>query len=153
MDFYSFDRKFISKLHKFGIPFLRISLGIIFLWFGILKVIGVSPVKELVTMVYSFLPELPLMLLLGIIECVIGLGLIFKINLKLILPILWIQMAGTFLSFILLPSKFFVGGNPFLLTMEGEFIVKNIVLVSASIVVGGYEVKPEEPLIEVPPLV
>lgn len=136
------EEKFISKLQKIGIPFLRFSLGIVFLWFGALKVLGVSPVEELVTTVYSFLPASSLMILLGLIECVIGLGLIFKINLKLILPVLWIQMAGTFLSLFLLPSRFFMNGNPLLLTTEGEFIMKNLVLIAASMVVGGFEVRP-----------
>ena len=140
--FAGFEEQFISKLQKWGVLLLRLSLGIIFLWFGALKVLGVSPVNDLVTSVYSFFPEFELILFLGIVECVIGLGLVFKINLKIILPVLWLQMAGTFLSFLLLPERFFVNDNPFLLTTDGEFIVKNLVLISASMVVGGYEVKP-----------
>lgn len=142
MDFEMIEEKFIVFLQKWGVRLLRISLGIIFLWFGALKVFQVSPVEDLVTSVYSFLPSFQLMLLLGVIESVIGLGLIFKINLKLILPVLWIQMAGTFLSFVLLPSRFFIDGNILLLTTEGEFIVKNLVLISAGMVIGGYGVKP-----------
>jgi uncharacterized membrane protein YkgB len=141
MDINNFDKKIILKLRTWGIPFLRVSLGIVFLWFGVLKIIGASPVKELVTEIYSFLPPVELMMILGVIECVIGLGLIFKIQLRFVLFMLWVQMAGTFLSFILLPTRFFMDMNPFLLTTEGEFIIKNIVLVSAGMVVGGFEVK------------
>ena len=143
MSFNSFDEQFISKMHKWGIPFLRISLGIVFLWFGALKLIGVSPINELIGNTYSFLPQLNFIILLGALECVIGFGLISKINLRLILLALWIQMAGTLVAPMLAPSLFFQHNNIFLLTMNGEFVVKNLVLIFASIVIGGFEVKPK----------
>jgi uncharacterized membrane protein YkgB len=130
-------------MQKWGIPLLRISLGIVFLWFGSLKLIGASPVNELIAITYSFLPQMDFIILLGILECVIGLGLISKINLRLILFVLWIQMAGTLIAPILSPSLFFQNNNIFLLTMNGEFVVKNLVLVFASMVIGGFEVKPK----------
>ncbi len=131
-------------MHRWAIPFLRIALGIIFLWFGALKIFGVSPVAELVAKTYYFLPTKDFLFILGIWEVSIGLGLIFKIALRVTLALLWLQMAGTLMSFFLMPTLFFNNGNILLLTAEGEFVVKNLVLIAAGLVIGGYEVKNEQ---------
>ena len=135
------DRVFIKEMYHWGIPILRVCLGVVFLWFGLLKVFGVTPVGELVGTTYSFLPKEEFLLVLGIWETIIGLGLIFKIALRVTLALLWLQMAGTFFAVILSPAMFFQSGNPLLLTIEGEFVIKNLVLVASGLVIGGYEVK------------
>ncbi|MDO8496134.1 MAG: hypothetical protein Q7S43_01630 [bacterium] len=140
-----FDYKMVNKLRLVGIPLLRISIGVVFLWFGLLKIFGVSPVVELVSNAYPFFSESVFVIVLGCWEAAIGLGLIFKTSLRLVILALWIQMAGVFGSLVSTPSVFFQFGNPFLLTFEGEFIVKNIVIIAASLVVGGYEVSQDEP--------
>lgn len=141
-----FDYRMINKLRLIGIPVLRISIGIVFLWFGWLKILGVSPVVELVSNAYPFFPEPIFMIVLGCWEAAIGLGLIFNTSLRLVILALWIQMTGVFGSLISTPSVFFQSGNPLLLTFEGEFIVKNIIIIAASLVVGGYEVDQDEPV-------
>ena len=140
--FYHVDAMFISAMRRWGFLFLRVSLGAVFLWFGMLKLFGVSPVAQLVQSTYYFLPGQWLMITLGEVEVLIGICLISGIMLRLALGLLWIQMAGTFASFFLNPSLFFMHGNILLLTTEGEFIVKNLVLLSGGIVLGGYAVKP-----------
>lgn len=139
------DRFFISIMQERSISLLRIALGIVFLWFGALKVAGVSPVVDLIAQTYSFLPAGPFLMVLGIWEMIIGIGLIFKIALRTTLALLWIQMLGTFGSFFFAPHIFFSGSNPLLLTVEGEFVIKNIVLITAGLIIGGYQVTPEEP--------
>jgi len=140
--FYKFDQFFIGRMNRWGIPILRFALGIVFLWFGSLKIFNVSPVAGLIAGTYSFLPLQTFMAVLGVWEVIIGIGLIFKLSLRITLAFLWIQMAGTLFSLILNPSIFFQGGNLLLLTTEGEFVVKNLVLIAAGIVIGGYEVLP-----------
>jgi len=135
------DHFLIYQMYEWGVPVLRIALGIVFLWFGALKVLDVSPVVALVASVYSFLPQPFFIKFLGIWEMIIGIGLIFKLFLRTTLFLLWAQMMGTFVSLFLAPSLFFSGLNPLMLTMEGEFIVKNIVLSVSGIVIGGHEVK------------
>ena len=127
-------------MRKWGIPVLRVALGIVFLWFGALKIFGVTPVADLVGQTYSFFPVTEFLVFLGVWEVVIGIGLILKIFLRSVLAMLWLQMLGTFIASILEPSMFF-NGNIFLLTIEGEFLVKNLVLVASGIVIGGHEVK------------
>jgi len=140
----NFDRYFISEMHRWGIPLLRTLLGIVFLWFGTLKLTGISPVTELIAQTYSFLPQEAFIPILGIWEVVIGMGLIFKISLRVTLALLWLQLAGTFIASLLEPAIFFSGSNPLALTVEGEFVVKNLVLLAAGLVIGGHEVLPTE---------
>ena len=134
------DKLMVKDMRKWGIPVLRVALGIVFLWFGALKIFGVTPVADLVGQTYSFFPVAEFLVFLGVWEVAIGIGLILKVFLRSVLAILWLQMLGTFIASILEPSMFF-NGNIFLLTIEGEFLVKNLVLVASGIVIGGHEVK------------
>ena len=129
------DRSIAGWMRKNGFLFLRIALGVVFIWFGILKPLGISPAEELVTRtVYWFSPTwfVPF---LGWWEVVIGLCFLYKPLLRLGIFLLMVQMAGTFLPFLLHPEVVFTK-NPLALTLEGEFIIKNLVLISAAIVVG-----------------
>jgi len=143
-----FDEFVTKELRRRSIPMLRVALGIVFVWFGALKIFGVSPVADLIQSTYWFFPANEFLLILGIWEVVIGVGLLFKIALRATIALLLLQMAGTFFAAILAPGIFVDVQNVMLLTMEGEFLVKNLVLVSAALVIGGHEVSPaqaEEP--------
>lgn len=121
-------------IRSWMITLLRISLAIVFIWFGALKVFDVSPVVNMVVEVYDFLPQ-PLMFdIVGALEVIIGLALLFNVFVRTALVFLWGQMFGVFLSLILEPAMFFTNGNIFLITMDGEFIIKNIVFITASII-------------------
>lgn len=119
-----------------GITFLRVALGVTFAWFGALKVVGASPVSDLLARLIPFLPEAVLVPAVGTLELLIGIGLLARIALRFVLALFFLQMAGTFLILIALPRESFQGGNPLLLTQTGEFVVKNLVLLSAGMVVG-----------------
>ena len=73
---------------------------------------------------------------LGVIEVAVGVGLAARWGLRLVLLVLALQMLGTFLVFIFLPEIAFQDGNPLKLTVEGEFVIKNLVLLAAAMVVG-----------------
>ena len=139
--FKHFDDFLIAFMRRYGVTLLRTTLGVVFIWFGALKVFGVSPVVDLLRETYSFLPQEPLVLILGLVEIVVGACLIFKFFLRGALAFLWIQMAGTFFTFFLNPPLFFSHGNILLLTQTGEFVVKNLVFVASGIVIGGYDVE------------
>ena len=141
--FKKIDRIFIYEMHRWAIPALRVALGLVFLWFGTLKIFGLSPVADLINATYSFFPN-GFMIFLGVWEILIGLGLIFKIFLRATLALLWLQMLGTLVASILSPSLFFDGRNILKLTLYGEFVVKNLVLIAAGLVIGGYEVKSKD---------
>jgi uncharacterized membrane protein YkgB len=131
-----FDARFRPFLDRIGVPLLRISLGVVFLWFGLLKVFDVSPVAGLVSKtIYWFDPDL-VVPVLGAVEVFIGLCLLSGRLIRVALPLLVLQMVGTFLVLVLLPDVAFRDGNPLLLSVEGEFVVKNLVLLSGALVIG-----------------
>jgi len=130
-----FDNWFIGFLNKYSLTILRISLAVIFIWFGGLKLFGQSPATELITKtVYWFDPKI-FVPILGIWEVVIGICMLSKSLHRPGLFLLALQMPGTFLPLVLLPEICFVN-FPFDLTLEGQYIVKNLVLIGAGLVVG-----------------
>ncbi len=128
---------FITKfMSKWGITFLRYSLGVIYIWFGILKPFGLSPAQELVeNTVYWFDNPKTFVPILGWWEVVIGLTMCIKPLIRVSIFLLFIQMPGTFLPLILLPEVCF-SNFPLGLTLEGQYIVKNLIIISAALVVG-----------------
>lgn len=131
-----YDRLIIRFLQRWSIPLLRVSLGIVFVWFGALKVFGVTPVTELVAATVYWVDPDWFVPFLGVVEILVGLGLLTRIGLRTILAVFMLQMAGTFMVLVLLPEVSFQDGNPLKLTVEGEFVIKNLVLLSAGLVVG-----------------
>jgi uncharacterized membrane protein YkgB len=131
------DEKVVRFMSSYAILIIRISLGIVFVWFGLLKVMGTSPVYDLASHVVYWLPPNFFVPLLGIWEMAIGVGLLLGKALRVVLSLLFLQLAGTFLVLVMRPETAFQGGNPLLLTMEGEFVVKNMVLIAAGLAVGG----------------
>ena len=114
---------------------MRISLALIFIWFGLLKPLGMSPEEELIRRtVYFFPPDLVLPVL-GYWEVAIGLGLLYRPLLRLALLLLLVELPGTFLPLLLLPEICFTV-PPFGLTLEGQYIVKNLFLIGAAFLVG-----------------
>lgn len=130
------DRVLVPFVRRWGIPVLRWALAVTFIWFGALKVFDVSPVSDLVASTVYFINPEWFVPALGVVEVLVGLGLLLRLWLRLVLGVMFLQLLGTFLVFFLLPDVAFQGGNPLLLTTEGEFVVKNTVLLGAAMVVG-----------------
>lgn len=129
------DKSEEGFLDKVAIPLLRVSLGIVYIWFGALKIMGVSPVSDIVAKTLRPLPSKVSVPLMGVWEVTIGVGLLFRMALKAILPLFFLQISGTFMTFLRAPEEVFQGNNPLLLTQEGEFALKNLVLLSAGLAV------------------
>jgi len=131
------DATLTGFMRRWGVDILRISVAIVFTWFGALKLLGESPVNDLVSRtVYLVNPNI-FVPVLGVWELLIGILLLFKLWMRLTLLLMWVQLAGTFLVFLVRPEIAFQHGNPLLLTVEGEFVVKNLVIIAAGIVFGG----------------
>jgi len=123
-------------MSKWGVTLLRYSLGIIYIWFGALKPLGLSPAQELVeNTVYWFENPKTFVPILGIWEVVIGITMIIKPLIRVSIILLFIQMPGTFLPLVLFPEVCFTS-FPLGLTLEGQYIVKNLIIISAALVVG-----------------
>lgn len=130
------DKLVTDWLGHYGVRALRFSFGIIFIWFGLLKVVDYSPATELVKMtVFWFNPSwfIPL---LGWWEVVIGLCFMYRPLIRVGIFLLIPQMLGTFLPLVLLPEVTFQGGKFLLPTLEGQYILKNLVIIAAAMAIG-----------------
>jgi len=131
------DQQIINFMSGYGITILRIGLGIIFLWFGMLKFFpGLSPAEELVRNTVYFIDPNIFIPVLAFWESLIGIGLISGKFMRTTLLLLFLQMPGTALPLIILPDQVWTI-FPFGLTLEGQYIVKNLVLIGAGLVLGG----------------
>ena len=135
------DVRITRWMARHGPRLLRISLGIVFLWFGVLKFFpGLSPAQDLAGRTIEVLslglvrPEISLPLLAAW-ECIIGVGLITGMWMRATILLLMLQMAGTLTPLVLFPTEVFVK-PPYAPTLEGQYIIKNLVLMSAAIVLG-----------------
>ena len=131
------DKQITSWMAQHGMVIMRIGLGIIFFWFGALKLVpGLSPAEELVRNTTYFVNPDWFLPVLAIWEMAIGLGLIFGKFMRLTLLLLFLQMPGTALPLLVLPEAVWTQ-FPYGLTLEGQYIVKNLVLIGSALVLGG----------------
>ncbi len=135
------DEKITNWMARYSVVLLRISLGVVFLWFGVLKFFpGLSPAQELAArtisaLTFGYVPPSVSVPVLAAWECVIGLGLISGRFMRATLLLLFLQMLGTITPLFLFPSEAFIR-FPYAPTLEGQYIIKNVVLVSAGLVIG-----------------
>ena len=126
---------------RHGVPLLRISLGVIFFWFGVLKLFpGLSPAYDLAgrtieKLTFGWIAPPVSVPVLAAWESLIGLGLIFNLFMRVTLLLLALQMAGTLTPLVFFPNEVFTH-VPYAPTLEGQYIIKNAVLISAAIVIG-----------------
>lgn len=139
--FEAFDTRLTRWTARHAITMLRVSIGIVFLWFGVLKFFpGMSPAQDLAARTIQALsfgrmtPDVSVPFL-ATFETLIGLGLLSGRFLRPTLLLLLLQMAGTVTPLALFPKETFTL-FPFAPTLEGQYIIKNIVLVSAAILIG-----------------
>ncbi|MGB3017044.1 MAG: hypothetical protein WBC65_04495 [Ignavibacteria bacterium] len=141
LDIESLDGSIASSMKKYGVRALQLSLAVIFIWFGILKTVGLSPAADLVMATVKWMPFFTPQTWLKIIgwwEVIIGLSFLFHKTKRIAIALLAMQMFGTFLPLIILPEITFQAGRfPYAPTIEGQYIIKNLLIISAALVVGG----------------
>ena len=132
------DQMLVGLMSAYGTHLLRWAIAILYLWFGSLKLIDASPATELVVRTVFWLPPRMALVFIGSWEVLIGAGLLFThpLVLRATLFLLWLQIAGTFQVFFLLPEAALQGGNPLLPTLEGQYAIKNLVLIAGGLVIG-----------------
>ena len=126
---------------RWGTLAVRISFGIIFIWFGILKPLGISSAEPLVIATVPWLPVFDggtWVSIIGWWEVAIGIAFLFRRTIRVAVALLALQMVGTFMPLVLLPDVTFQAGHfPYGPTLEGQYIIKNLMIISAALVVGG----------------
>jgi putative oxidoreductase len=132
------DSGVLAFLERAALPLLRLSLGLVLVWFGALKIVGETPVADLVADTVYWVNPSWFVPLLGGFEVVVGIGLLLGRGMRVVLALFVLQMMGTFLVLVIQPEVAFQDGNPLLLTTEGEFVIKNLVLLSAGLMIGSH---------------
>jgi uncharacterized membrane protein YphA (DoxX/SURF4 family) len=123
-----------------SIPSIRLSFGVIFIWFGILKPLGLSPAEGLLKATVVWLPfgsPDNWLIIIGLWEVVIGVFFFFNKTTRIAITLLFLQMVGTFMPLIVLSEVTFQSNNFLLPTLEGQYIIKNLMIISAALVLGG----------------
>jgi uncharacterized membrane protein YphA (DoxX/SURF4 family) len=139
--FQAIDVRITRWLARYGILITRLGLGLVFLWFGILKFFpGLSPAQDLAGRTIERVsmglvgPEVSVPVLAAW-ETLIGLGLLSGRYLRVTLLLLAVQMLGALTPLFLFPAEVFTR-IPYAPTLEGQYIIKNVVLIGAAMVVG-----------------
>ena len=117
---------------------IRVPLFVIFFWFGLLKPLGLSAAEPLVLDTVNWMPLLSPEQWLNVIgwwEVLIGIAFLFQKTTNIALILLFLQMSGTFMPLFLLPEVTFQNLNPFTPTLEGQYIIKNILIIVSAIII------------------
>lgn len=126
---------------RWGVLLLRVSVGIVFFWFGVLKFFpSASPAEDLAartieTLTFGLVQPALSLPVLATWEVLIGVGLITGLFMRATLFLLLVQMLGTITPLFLFPAETWTT-FPIAPTLEGQYIIKNVVLVSAALVIG-----------------
>ena len=157
--YHQVDTRLTRWMARHGVISLRISLGVVFFWFGVLKFFpGASPAEALAgrtieVLTFGAIPQDVALRILAVWEVAIGIGLFVGRWMRAVLLLLFVQMLGTITPLFLFPTETFTV-FPVAPTLEGQYIIKNVVIVAAAIVLGatvrGGELSPE-PVVETRP--
>jgi uncharacterized membrane protein YkgB len=135
MKLYRLDHKIIHFFRRISVPVARFSLFVVFFWFGLLKLLGLSPAGALVHGLFdqtiSFMAFDTFYLLFAGLECLIGILFIVKGAERIVLPLLLFHMVTTFMPLFLLPTESWQA--PFVPTLVGQYIIKNLVIIATAI--------------------
>lgn len=121
------------------IAVLRVSIGIIYFWFGILKFFfGLSPAETVASqtihqLTFGLLPDHIAIKSRAVWECALGILVISRVWMRAVLIMLFIHMACTFMPFIFFPHQTFMH-LPYDPTLLGQYIMKNVIIISSGIV-------------------
>ncbi|GGD41112.1 hypothetical protein GCM10011514_01490 [Emticicia aquatilis] len=116
----------------------RVALFVVFFWFGFLKIIHISPAEGLVTNLHqatiaSLMPIEHFLVFLGVVECVIGVLWLIPSLTKVAFGVFILQMFTTFLPLLFLPKD--TWQNTLVLTLTGQYIIKNVVLIASALTI------------------
>lgn len=133
-----FDILVISRLRRLEVPLARAAIFLVYFWFGILKFLGVSPaaplVKDLFEKTINVMPFSVFYTFFSIFEVVIGVLFLIRGLERLAIFLLGLHLIATILPLIFLPH---IAWQAFLVpTLEGQYIIKNILIVASAVVVG-----------------
>ncbi len=135
----SLDARIIHACKTYFNPVARAAIFIIFFWFGLLKVLGLSPAESLVQSLFEttihFMSFGTFLIFFGVLEMCIGILFLFKQVTRIVIPLLLLHMLTTALPLFILPSA--TWSAFFVPTLVGQYIIKNLVIIAATIGIAG----------------
>ncbi len=140
MQFARFDALVVHRMKKIAEPCARISLFVIFFWFGLLKVLGISPadplVADLLEKTMPFIAFDGFRIFFGLYEMIIGAAFLMAGHERLAMVLLLPHMATTFLPLILLPND--TWASVLVPTFVGQYIIKNLIIIALALSVAAH---------------
>lgn len=142
----AFDLRLIGFLRQWHIPLARVALFLVFFWFGLIKIIGLSPATPLVIMLTARTVGVEyftvLFFVLSLLECLIGVLFLFPKATRIVIPLLLFHMLLVCSPLVLVPEMTWTS---FMVpTLEGQYIIKNAVIVALAIGIASHT----KPLLE-----
>lgn len=135
IDYLALDLKIIGFLKRTYVPLARVSIFLIFFWFGLIKLLGLSPASPLAEALTEKTVGLEyfgiLFVVLALLECVIGILFLFPKATRVVVPLLLMHMAIVCSPLLLVPE--YTWQSAFTPTLEGQYIIKNAVVVALAI--------------------
>ena len=133
--FYFIDRLILGTVKKVSVPLARLSLFVVFFWFGALKVFGMSPanplVAQLLTKTLPFISFEQFIIGFGIYEMIIGIFFLLPRYERIAIFLLIPHMVTTCLPLFLLPTVTWT--RALVPTMEGQYIIKNLAIIATAL--------------------
>jgi len=135
------DARIAEWMAHYSVVVARVALGVIFLWFGVLKFFpGLSDAAPLAgrtmsALTLGFVPPQVAVPILAVWECAIGLGFLTGLFMRATILLLVLQLPGTFVPLVLFPAETWKQW-PYAPTLEGHYIIKNLVIIAAGLLVG-----------------
>lgn len=140
------DKHLINFFKRIAPRALHIAIAAIYIWFGWLKVVGLSPASPLVealhnSTIVSGIDFTNFMIYFGLFEVIIGILFLIRGTERVVIPLLLIHMVTTIMPLFILPH--IVWQSAFVPTLEGQYIIKNLVIIAAAMAIAS-NLKPIE---------
>lgn len=133
------DTLIVNTFRRMEVPLARAALFIVYFWFGLLKLLGMSPASPLVHELFqrtmpSFVPFPLFYNAFALFEIAIGIAFLIRGIERPAILVLAFHLVTTAMPLVFLPAT--VWTMPLVPTLEGQYIIKNILIVTAAVVVG-----------------
>jgi hypothetical protein len=130
------DSRISKAMAVWGHPIHRWFLGVFFLWFGLLKVFGHTTGSSLLAHTIYFGSPEEMVRVLGAWEALIGVCLLWPRLIRLGILLMAVRLPGTIAALVLKHDVCWVT-PPFVPTPEGQYLIKDAMLLGAALVIGG----------------
>lgn len=134
-DLLALDLRLIAFFKRTYVPFARFSIFLIFFWFGLIKLLGLSPASPLAEALTAKTIGMQYFdaafFILAFLECVVGILFLLPCFTRIVIPLLLVHMAIVCSPLLLVPE--FTWQSFLVPTLEGQYIIKNAVVIAVAI--------------------